>query len=49
MLNESAENLGTESAFGVLARAGALSASGKDIINLGSLTSEHQNILLKPE
>ena len=35
MLNASAENLGTESAFGVLARAGALSASGKDIINLG--------------
>lgn len=35
MLNASAQNLGTESAFGVLARAGALSASGKDIINLG--------------
>ena len=35
MLNASAQNLGTESAFGVLARAGALSAAGKDIINLG--------------
>ena len=35
MLNPSANRLGTESAFSVLARAGQLAASGKDIINLG--------------
>ncbi len=35
MLNASANNLGTESAFGVLARAGALAAAGRDVINLG--------------
>ena len=35
MLNPSADNLGTETAFGVLARAGALAAKGRDIINLG--------------
>jgi len=35
MLNPSAHRLGTESAFSVLARAGQLAASGKDIINLG--------------
>ena len=35
MINASAHNLGTESAFGVLARAAALGAAGKDIINLG--------------
>lgn len=35
MLNLSADKLGTESAFGVLARAGALAAGGRDIINLG--------------
>ena len=35
MLNPSADKLGTETAFGVLARAGALAAKGRDIINLG--------------
>lgn len=35
ILNPANERLGTESAFHVLARAGALAASGKDIINLG--------------
>ena len=35
MLNPAAMRLGTESAFSVLARAGQLAASGKDIINLG--------------
>lgn len=35
MLNPAADRLGTESAFSVLARAGQLAASGKDIINLG--------------
>lgn len=35
MLNPTARTLGTESAFGVLARAGALAAQGRDIINLG--------------
>ena len=35
MINASAHNLGTESAFGVLARAAALGSAGKDIINLG--------------
>ena len=35
MINASAHNLGTESAFGVLARAAALGAAGEDIINLG--------------
>jgi len=35
MLNPTAMRLGTESAFSVLARAGQLAASGKDIINLG--------------
>ena len=35
MLNPSADKLGTESAFGVLARAGVLAAQGNDIINLG--------------
>ncbi len=51
MLNASAQNLGTESAFGVLARAGALSASGKDIINLGIGQPDFrtQSILLKLE
>ena len=33
--NEALSRLGTESAFSVLARAGALQAEGKDIINLG--------------
>ena len=31
----SIERLGTETAFDVLARAGALAAAGRDIINLG--------------
>jgi len=35
MLNPSADKLGTETAFGVLARAGMLAAQGHDIINLG--------------
>ena len=35
MLNPSADKLGTETAFGVLARAGVLAAQGNDIINLG--------------
>ena len=35
MLNPSANRMGTESAFAVLARAGVLSAQGHDIINLG--------------
>ena len=35
MLNPSANKLGTETAFGVLARAGVLAAQGNDIINLG--------------
>ena len=35
MLNPAAMRLGTESAFSVLARAGQLAASEKDIINLG--------------
>ena len=35
MLNPAAMRLGTDSAFSVLARAGQLAASGKDIINLG--------------
>lgn len=35
ILNPANDRLGTESAFHVLARAGALAASGKDIINLG--------------
>ncbi len=35
MLNPSADKLGTETAFGVLARAGALAAKGRNIINLG--------------
>lgn len=35
MLNPSADKLGTETAFGVLARAGALAAKGRDMINLG--------------
>ena len=35
MLNSSADKLGTETAFGVLARAGELAARGYDIINLG--------------
>ena len=35
MLNPSARKLGTETAFGVLARAGVLAAQGRDIINLG--------------
>jgi aspartate/methionine/tyrosine aminotransferase len=34
-LAESLDRLGTETAFEVLARAGALAAQGKDIINLG--------------
>ena len=50
MINASAHNLGTESAFGVLARAAALGAAGEDIINLGidSLILEHRIILLRP-
>lgn len=35
VLNPLTKNLGTESAFTVLARAAALSAQGRDIINLG--------------
>ena len=35
ILNPANDRLGTESAFHVLARAGALAASGSDIINLG--------------
>ena len=35
MLNLTANKLGTETAFGVLARAGALADQGRDIINLG--------------
>ena len=35
MLNPSANRMGTETAFAVLARAGELSAQGHDIINLG--------------
>ena len=35
MLNPSTDKLGTETAFGVLARAGMLAAQGRDIINLG--------------
>lgn len=35
MLNPSARKLGTETAFGVLDRAGVLAAQGRDIINLG--------------
>jgi aspartate/methionine/tyrosine aminotransferase len=35
MLNSTANKLGTETAFGVLARAGVLAEQGKDIINLG--------------
>ena len=35
MINPSANKLGTETAFGVLARAGVLAAQGHDIINLG--------------
>ena len=35
MLNQQLKNLGTESAFSVLARANELSRMGKNIINLG--------------
>ncbi len=35
MLNDNIKNLGTESAFSVLARAEQLRQSGKDIVNLG--------------
>jgi len=35
LLNQANDRLGTESAFSVLAKANALAASGKDIINLG--------------
>ena len=35
MLNPICKKLGTETAFGVLARAGVLAANGHDIINLG--------------
>ena len=35
MLNPICKKLGTETAFGVLDRAGVLAANGHDIINLG--------------
>ena len=51
MLNSTANKLGTETAFGVLARAGVLAEQGKDIINLGigQPDSKHLNILSKQE